>query len=244
MIIPAIDLYQSKSVRLYQGDFDQLSIINDDPVQQAMDFANAGIQKLHLVDLDGAKAGRPINQKIIEAIVQTTSLKVEIGGGIRDEATTDQWLSTGVDRIVLGSAAIQDPDLLSTLIQKYGPDRVVVGVDGKNNLVATDGWLKQSQLSFGDLIAAMFARGVREFIVTDTTKDGTLSGPNVALLQSLNMQFPNANIIASGGISNIDDIITLQKAGINDIIVGKALATNNITLAEITALSNPISGGK
>lgn len=244
MIIPAIDLYQSKSVRLYQGDFDQLSIINNDPVQQAMDFANAGIQKLHLVDLDGAKAGRPINQKIIEAIVQTTSLKVEIGGGIRDEATTDQWLSTGVDRIVLGSAAIQDPDLLSTLIQKYGPDRVVVGVDGKNNLVATDGWLKQSQLSFGDLIAAMFARGVREFIVTDTTKDGTLSGPNVALLQSLNMQFPNANIIASGGISNIDDIITLQKAGINDIIVGKALATNNITLAEITALSNPISGGK
>lgn len=244
MIIPAIDLYQSKSVRLYQGDFDQLSIINDDPVQQAMDFANAGIQKLHLVDLDGAKAGRPINQKIIEAIVQTTSLKVEIGGGIRDEATADQWLSTGVDRIVLGSAAIQDPDLLSTLIQKYGPDRVVVGVDGKNNLVATDGWLKQSQLSFGDLIAAMFARGVREFIVTDTTKDGTLSGPNVALLQSLNMQFPNANIIASGGISNIDDIITLQKAGINDIIVGKALATNNITLAEITALSNPISGGK
>lgn len=244
MIIPAIDLYQSKSVRLYQGDFDQLSIINDDPVQQAMDFANAGIQKLHLVDLDGAKAGRPINQKIIEAIVQTTSLKVEIGGGIRDEATTDQWLSTGVDRIVLGSAAIQDPDLLSTLIQKYGPDRVVVGVDGKNNLVATDGWLKQSQLSFGDLIAAMFARGVREFIVTDTTKDGTLSGPNVALLQSLNMQFPNANIIASGGISNIDDIITLQKAGINDIIVGKALATNNITLTEITALSNPISGGK
>lgn len=244
MIIPAIDLYQSKSVRLYQGDFDQLSIINDDPVQQAMDFANAGIQKLHLVDLDGAKAGRPINQKIIEAIVQTTSLKVEIGGGIRDEATADQWLSTGVDRIVLGSAAIQDPDLLSTLIQKYGPDRVVVGVDGKNNLVATDGWLKQSQLSFGDLIAAMFARGVREFIVTDTTKDGTLSGPNVALLQSLNMQFPKANIIASGGISNIDDIITLQKAGINDIIVGKALATNNITLAEITALSNPISGGK
>ncbi|MCO6184484.1 1-(5-phosphoribosyl)-5-[(5-phosphoribosylamino)methylideneamino]imidazole-4-carboxamide isomerase [Leuconostoc fallax] len=244
MIIPAIDLYQSKSVRLYQGDFDQLSIINDDPVQQAMDFANAGIQKLHLVDLDGAKAGRPINQKIIEAIVQTTSLKVEIGGGIRDEATADQWLSTGVDRIVLGSAAIQDPDLLSTLIQKYGPDRVVVGVDGKNNLVATDGWLKQSQLSFGDLIAAMFARGVREFIVTDTTKDGTLSGPNVALLQSLNMQFPNANIIASGGISNIDDIITLQKAGINDIIVGKALATNNITLTEITALSNPISGGK
>ncbi|MBU7456365.1 1-(5-phosphoribosyl)-5-[(5-phosphoribosylamino)methylideneamino]imidazole-4-carboxamide isomerase [Leuconostoc fallax] len=244
MIIPAIDLYQSKSVRLYQGDFDQLSIINDNPVQQAMDFANAGIQKLHLVDLDGAKAGRPINQKIIEAIVQTTSLKVEIGGGIRDEATADQWLSTGVDRIVLGSAAIQDPDLLSTLIQKYGPDRVVVGVDGKNNLVATDGWLKQSQLSFGDLIAAMFARGVREFIVTDTTKDGTLSGPNVALLQSLNMQFPNANIIASGGISNIDDIITLQKAGINDIIVGKALATNNITLAEITALSNPISGGK
>lgn len=244
MIIPAIDLYQSKSVRLYQGDFDQLSIINDDPVQQAMDFANAGIQKLHLVDLDGAKAGRPINQKIIEAIVQTTSLKVEIGGGIRDEATADQWLSTGVDRIVLGSAAIQDPDLLSTLIQKYGPDRVVVGVDGKNNLVATDGWLKQSQLSFGDLIAAMFARGVREFIVTDTTKDGTLSGPNVALLQSLNMQFPNANIIASGGISNIDDIITLQKAGINDIIVGKALATNNITLAEITALSNPSSGGK
>lgn len=244
MIIPAIDLYQSKSVRLYQGDFDQLSIINNDPVQQAMDFANAGIQKLHLVDLDGAKAGRPINQKIIEAIVQTTSLKVEIGGGIRDEATADQWLSTGVDRIVLGSAAIQDPDLLSTLIQKYGPDRVVVGVDGKNNLVATDGWLKQSQLSFGDLIAAMFARGVREFIVTDTTKDGTLSGPNVALLQSLNMQFPNANIIASGGISNIDDIITLQKAGINDIIVGKALATNNITLAEITALSNPISGGK
>ena len=244
MIIPAIDLYQSKSVRLYQGDFDQLSIINDDPVQQAVDFANAGIQKLHLVDLDGAKAGRPINQKIIEAIVQTTSLKVEIGGGIRDEATADQWLSTGVDRIVLGSAAIQDPDLLSTLIQKYGPDRVVVGVDGKNNLVATDGWLKQSQLSFGDLIAAMFARGVREFIVTDTTKDGTLSGPNVALLQSLNMQFPNANIIASGGISNIDDIITLQKAGINDIIVGKALATNNITLAEITALSNPISGGK
>ena len=244
MIIPAIDLYQSKSVRLYQGDFDQLSIINDDPVQQAMDFANAGIQKLHLVDLDGAKAGRPINQKIIEAIVQTTSLKVEIGGGIRDEATADQWLSTGVDRIVLGSAAIQDPDLLSTLIQKYGPDRVVVGVDGKNNLVATDGWLKQSQLSFGDLIAAMFARGVREFIVTDTTKDGTLSGPNVALLQSLNMRIANSNIIASGGISIIDDIITLQKAGINDIIVGKALATNNITLAEITALSNPISGGK
>lgn len=236
-LYPAIDLKNGRSVRLYQGQFDQETVVNDSPLAQAQQIAAAGLSKLHLVDLDGAKDGQPANQAIITAIVEQTSLQAEIGGGIRTLAQIETYLALGVARVIIGSAALTDPELVTQAIQKFGAAKIVVGIDGKNGKVATEGWLAQSQVTMTDLVAAMQKVGVQTFIVTDIERDGTLQGPNQRQLIDLAAQFPAATFVASGGVRDVDDLKALTAAGIEHAIIGKALYAGSVTLTELAELS-------
>lgn len=233
MIFPAIDLRNGQSVRLYQGDYNKETVINSDPISQAQQIQAAGLTHLHLVDLDGAKSGKPINLDIITALRQNTQLFIELGGGIRSLAQIKQYLSLGINRVIIGSAALTHSELVTEAVAQFGAESIVVGVDGRQEQVATDGWLTASSTTFSEIIQAMQAVGVINFIVADIERDGTLSGPNIALLSRLQQKFPETNIIASGGISTITDIEDLQTAGIKDIIVGRALYDGNVTLSAL-----------
>lgn len=230
MIFPAIDLRNGQSVRLYQGNYNKETVINSNPITQAQQIQATGLTHLHLVDLDGAKSGRPINLDIITALRQNTTLFIELGGGIRSLAQIQQYLSLGINRVIIGSAALTHPELVTEAVARFGAESIAVGVDGRQEQVATDGWLTASSTTFSEIIQAMQAVGVINFIVTDIERDGTLSGPNIALLSRLQQKFPETNIIASGGISTIKDIEDLQTAGIKDIIVGRALYDGNVAL--------------
>jgi phosphoribosylformimino-5-aminoimidazole carboxamide ribotide isomerase len=189
-----------------------------------------------LVDLDGAKTGRPINRPVIEQICQQTNLAVEVGGGIRSLAQINAYLTSGVARVILGSAALKEPKLIQQAISQFGADQIVVGIDGKNGRVAISGWLEQSDVEMAELIESMAAFSVVNFIVTDISRDGTMMGPNVAQLSELQRRFPAVSIIASGGIRNLTDLNRLADAGISAAIVGKAMATGDLsakTLAEV-----------
>lgn len=236
-IIPAIDLRNQQSVRLYQGDFEQTTLISQDPLQQAKQIEAAGLKRLHLVDLDGAKSGRPVNRELIKQICAETALKVEVGGGIRTLAQINGYLTSGVSRVILGSAALTDPKLVQAAVDQFGNDQIVVGIDGKDGKVAISGWLEESDVSMSTLMTSMIAVGVVNFIVTDITKDGTLSGPNVALLGKLQQNFPTAQVIASGGVTTVTDLNNLGNAGIKSAIVGRAMATGDLTLNTLAEVS-------
>ena len=233
MIFPAIDLQDGRSVRLYKGDFAQETVINPDPVDQAKQYEDAKVGALHLVDLDGAKAGKPVNVDIVKAVRQAFTGILEIGGGIRDKAAVDLYLGLGVDRVILGSVALKNPELTKQVIAEYGAERIVIGVDGKNGKVAAEGWLDQSDVPMTDLIEAMIEGGAKYFIVTDVDRDGTMQGANEDLLGDLQKEFPAACIVASGGVRNLEDIKSLEAKGVMDSIVGKALYEGTITLEEI-----------
>lgn len=235
-IIPAIDLKSQESVRLYQGDFNKTTIISESPVKQALAIERAGLTNLHLVDLDGAKSGRPVNRAVIQDICRQTSLSVEVGGGIRSLSQINSYLTSGVSRVILGSAALNDPDLVQEAIKQFGADQIVVGIDGKDGMVAVAGWLEQSAVKMADLMASMVAFGVNTFIATDISRDGTMTGPNVDQLSDLQTSFPQTTVIASGGIRNVADLSRLADAGIKAAIVGRAMATGDLpieTLAEV-----------
>lgn len=237
-IIPAIDLRNQQSVRLYQGDFDQTTVISQDPLAQAKQIEAAGLKRLHLVDLDGAKSGRPVNRDLIKQICAETGLKVEVGGGIRTLAQINGYLTSGVSRVILGSAAITDPKLVQEAVKQFGNDQIVVGIDGKDGKVAISGWLEESDVAMSTLMTSMIAVGVVNFVVTDITKDGTLSGPNVKLLGELQRAFPTTQVIASGGVTTVADLKHLADNGIQSAIVGRAMATGDLplkTLAEVSA---------
>ncbi|ETY73643.1 1-(5-phosphoribosyl)-5-[(5-phosphoribosylamino)methylideneamino]imidazole-4-carboxamide isomerase [Lactiplantibacillus fabifermentans] len=233
MIFPAIDLKGGQSVRLYQGDYEQTTLINADPVQQAQQINAAGLKQLHLVDLDGAKSGQPENLATITAIRQAFDGTLELGGGIRTYDLAVRYLQLGIDRLIIGSAALTNPALVQRLLQEFGGARIVIGVDGNNGQVAINGWLEQSQTSMRSLIATMMAAGAQNFIVTDVARDGTMQGPNLALLTTLHTELPAANLVASGGIRDVADLQTLQAAGIDDAIIGKALYEGTVTLEQL-----------
>ena len=233
MIFPAIDLQDGRSVRLYKGDFAQETVINPDPVDQAKQYEEAKVGALHLVDLDGAKAGKPVNIDTVKAVREAFTGILEIGGGIRDKAAVDLYLGLGVDRVILGSVALKNPELTKQVIAEYGAERIVIGVDGKNGKVAAEGWLDQSDVPMTDLIGAMVEDGAKYFIVTDVDRDGTMQGANEDLLGNLQKEFPAARIVASGGVRNLEDIKSLEAKGVMDSIVGKALYEGTITLEEI-----------
>lgn len=227
-LFPAIDLFQGKAVRLFQGDYAQMTVYNDNPVEVARNFQSLGAEYLHLVDLEGAKLGTTSNLPVIQRILEETDLFTEVGGGIRNMETVDSYLSLGVDRVILGTAAVTDETFLVQALQKYG-EKIAVGVDLKDGYVAIRGWTEKSAVTALDFFSRMENIGVKTIICTDISKDGAMQGPNRALYEELGNQF-NMNIIASGGVSSIQDIEALKKMGLYGAIIGKAYYTGAVDL--------------
>ena len=230
ILYPAIDLVDGKAVRLYKGDYAQMTVYSDDPVSVAKAFQNAGARRMHLVDLEGAKSGIPINAATIRAIVEQTDLFVEVGGGIRTMEALEHYLSLGVDRAILGTAAVSDPEFLEAAIAKYG-EKVAVGVDLKDGFVAIKGWTETSDLTADAFFAKMEALGVKTVICTDISRDGAMKGTNRELYKTLSEKF-SIDLIASGGVSSLDDIAALKEMGLHGAIIGKAYYTGAIDLKE------------
>lgn len=237
MIFPAIDLKAGQSVRLYQGDYSQTTLINTDPVTQARQINAAGLSYLHLVDLDGAKSGQPENTTTVAAIRAAFKGTIELGGGIRSYEPAAHYLTLGVDRLIIGSAALTHPTLVRQLLTDFGGERIVIGIDGQNGQVAINGWLEQSQTKMSTLMATMMASGATNFIVTDVARDGTMRGPNIELLSQLHAKLPAAKLVASGGIRDVADLAALQAIGIRDAIIGKALYEGSVTLKELAEVT-------
>ena len=239
-IIPAIDLLNGKCVRLNQGNYNEVTKFNSDPVKQAQIWESQGAKRLHLVDLDGAKTGLPINDLTIKKIKRSISIPIQLGGGIRTIDRAKELLGIGIDRIILGTIAIENPELVKVLSHEY-PRRVAVGIDAKEGMVATRGWLKQSEISSLELAKQLNDLELAAIISTDIATDGTLKGPNVQALREITEISINP-VIASGGIGSIADLISLsdfENEGIEGIIVGRALYDGSIDLKEaLLALKN------
>lgn len=228
ILLPAIDLYEKKVVRLTRGDYAQMTVYNDDPVAQAKLFQDAGAQWLHIVDLEGAKDGSTPNYSVIEAICKDTNLKVEIGGGIRSLDTIQKYLDAGVERVILGTKAVTDPAFLEESLDKFG-SHIAVGVDIKDGKIAIKGWLETAQDSVEDFFTKLCKLGVSTVICTDVSKDGMLAGTNVDLYRQLSQKF-SLDLIASGGVSSQEDLTRLKELGLYGAILGKALYTGALDL--------------
>ena len=231
ILFPAIDLIGGKAVRLIKGDYAQMTVYNDNPVAVAQSFEAAGATHIHVVDLEGARDGTTPNFETVSAIIRNTSLKLEIGGGIRDMLTVEKYLQAGAFRVILGTAALTDPDFLRAAVAKYG-DKIAVGADLRDGMVATHGWLQTSGVTGAEFIRSMQEIGVRVIICTDISKDGVMGGTNRALYQSLQAEFPQMCFTASGGISDMETVKTLADMHMYGAILGKALYTGAIDLAD------------
>lgn len=232
-ILPAIDIKDGTCVRLLKGDFATAEKVAEDPLETARRFEESGAEWLHMVDLDGAKDALPRNRDIFVQVAAGTSLKVEVGGGIRTMETVDYYLQNGIERVILGSAAVKDPAFVKAAVQKYG-SRIAVGIDAKNGLVAAEGWLDTSEVYYLDLAREMEKIGVQYLIFTDISKDGTLSGPNLAQLRALS-ESVSCKLIASGGICDIGDIRAVKELGVYGAICGKSLYQGTLDLREAIA---------
>jgi len=230
LIFPAIDLYEKKAVRLFKGDYEQMTVYSTDPLSVANDFARKGATHIHMVDLEGAKFGTTPNLSVVREIAEKTDLFVEIGGGIRDMQTVETYLAAGADRVILGTAAVTDPDFLKEAVLRFG-EKIAVGVDLKDGKVAIRGWTEVSALDAFTFCAQMEEVGVRTVICTDISKDGAMQGTNVPLYEALSNRF-SLNIIASGGVSSLEDIRRLCAMGLHGAIVGKAYYTGAVDLKE------------
>lgn len=229
-IFPAIDLYDGKAVRLFKGDYRQMTVYSDDPLSVARDFEKAGARYIHMVDLEGARDGTTPNLAVVEAVARQTSLQVEIGGGIRDLDTVEKYLCAGVARVILGTAAVVDPAFLKAAVARYG-DRIAVGADVRDGYVAIKGWLESSGARLEEFLERMQNAGVSTVICTDISKDGAMKGTNLALYKRLSEQF-KMRIVASGGVSSIEDVKALAALDLYGAIIGKAYYTGAIDLKE------------
>ena len=229
-IFPAIDLFQGKAVRLYKGDYAQMTVYSDNPPEVARDFLNKGAKFIHLVDLEGAKSGKPENLETIKRIIETGDLFVEVGGGIRSVDTIEAYLSIGVNRVILGTAAVTDPDFLKDVLERYG-EKIAVGVDIKDGFVAIKGWTEKSQQTAEDFFVQMEKLGVSTVICTDISKDGAMQGTNRELYRLLSSKY-SIRIIASGGVSSMEDIRQLREMDLYGAIIGKAYYVGAIDLKE------------
>ena len=237
VIFPAIDIRDGKCVRLFKGDFAQETVYGDKPEEMALKWQALGGEFLHLVDLDGARAKKPINLEVIKKIVAAVKIPVELGGGIRTMENIDEVLALGVRRVILGSVAVQNPDLVKEACAKYG-DRIVVGIDAKDGIVAVDGWGVSGNVEASVLAKKMAEAGVKTIIYTDISRDGTLSGCNIKATAKL-AEVSGINVVASGGVSNIEDIKALlpyADKGIEGVIVGKSIYTGSLKLQDAIAL--------
>ena len=235
-VIPAIDLRLGLCVRLFQGDYQQETIFSDEPVSVALAWQEQGAPRLHLVDLDGAAGGVPVNLEVITSIIHNLTIPVQIGGGIRDLATAESLLSAGADRVVIGTAAVENPSLVEDLCQKHGSQRVVIAVDAKDGLVAIKGWLESTEVKAQDLVEQMALLGVRRILYTDISRDGTLTEPNFEANADL-VRTTDMAVLASGGIATLDHVRRLVDTGAEGAILGRALYTEAFSLREAIAVA-------
>ncbi len=233
-LYPAIDIKGGKCVRLTQGLFDNVKVYSDTPADMAQLWVSQGATFLHLVDLDGALTGRSVNEPVIRAIAKRVSVPIQIGGGIRSREAIRTMLELGAARVIIGTKAVENPQFIREMIEEFGPERIVVGVDARDGMVAIEGWEKVSTLSVSDLCRKMKKFGVRHIVYTDISRDGMLTGPNVAATKKLTEE-TGLDIIASGGVSSMDDLQKLYEQGIHGAIIGKALYEKRVDLKEAAA---------
>lgn len=225
-IIPAVDICGGRCVRLYQGDFQRETVFGDDPVAVALSWQEAGATRLHVVDLDGAREGRPANAQVIGHLIEALLIPVQVGGGLRDRRSIDRYLMAGANRVVLGTAAVKDPSLLAEAIAEHG-ERIVVAVDTRVGMVAIEGWQEETPLSAAQLMSELAAKGVPRFIYTDALRDGTLRGPDFAAVEAV-LARVGVPVIYAGGVSSIADLVRLASLGVEAAIIGQALYTRAV----------------
>ncbi len=235
-IFPAIDLFEGKAVRLYKGDYNQMTVYSDNPVEIALDFKAQGAKNLHLVDLEGAKTGGTPNLEKIKEIISATNLFTEVGGGIRSMEVVDKYLSSGVSRVILGTSAVTDQEFLKKAVAKYG-EKIAVGVDVKDNMVAIKGWTEKSSYDLDSFCKLLTDIGVKVIICTDISKDGAMQGANHQMYEELQNKF-DLKVIASGGVSSLEDIERLTKNGAYGAIIGKAYYTGAIKIKDAIEKAN------
>ncbi len=234
-IIPAIDIIDGKCVRLTKGDYSTKKVYNEDPLEIAKEFEGNGIQYLHLVDLDGARSGKIINHKVLSEIASKTSLNIDFGGGLKSDSDLKIAFDSGATQITGGSIAVKDRDTFINWLDQFGPEKIILGADYKDRMIATNGWEEGSELDVLDFIQGYEARGVQSVISTDIAKDGMLQGPSLELYKEI-LEKTNVELIASGGVSNMQDLYDLKELGCNGAIVGKAIYEGNISLKELSKL--------
>jgi phosphoribosylformimino-5-aminoimidazole carboxamide ribotide isomerase len=232
-IIPAIDLIDGKCVRLSQGDYSQKTIYNENPLEVAKMFEGAGIARLHLVDLDGAKAHHIVNHKVLEKIATQTSLIIDFGGGLKSDSDLQIAFNSGAKMVTGGSIAVKNSEVFSSWINKFGGERIILGADVKNEKIAVGGWIETTDIELMPFVSSYLNQGLNKVICTDISKDGMLQGPSIDLYKKMIAIEPNMYLIASGGVSSIDDIEQLNNAGIPAVITGKAIYEGKINLKDL-----------
>ena len=237
-IIPAIDIIDGKCVRLTQGDYDQKTIYSKYPLDVAKQFEDAGLTRLHLVDLDGAKAGAVKNWKVLESIAGKTKMVIDFGGGIKTENDVNVVLESGAALATVGSIAVKDETTFTSWLTQYGADKFLLGADVKDEKIAVGGWLETTDIWIYDFIQKYMEKGVKQLFCTDVSKDGKLEGPSTDLYKNIVTKFPELHFIASGGVSSIADLHDLKEAGCKGVIIGKAIYENKISLKELKTLAN------
>lgn len=237
-IIPAIDIIEGKCIRLTKGDYTKATIYSNNPVDMAKQFEAAGLTRLHLVDLDGAKAGAVKNIAVLEAIANQTQLQIDFSGGIKTDITVKDVLNAGATWIAVGSIAVKDKDLLSKWLQQYGADKFMVGADVLDGNIKVSGWLENSAVQLNDFLTDMIGIGVQQFFCTDISKDGAMAGPAIALYRQILQQIEGIQLIASGGVTTLQDVEALQAIGCSGAIIGKAIYENTIALKDLAKLNN------
>ncbi len=222
-IIPAIDLYENKSVRLFKGKFSQKKVYYDNPLTQSLELEREGFTRLHLVDLEGAKSGSPVHVSILEEIAKKTKLSIDYSGGIRSPEEVSKMLSLGASQICIGSFAVSNPEEFKNWLREFGPEKLVLSLDLLDGEIRTQGWVSKSKQSWKPLIESFLDHGLKKVISTDISRDGTLTGPSISLYKEILKTFPTLELIASGGIRNHDDLRALESIGVQECILGKAL---------------------
>lgn len=236
-IIPAIDIIDGKCVRLTQGDYNQKTVYNEHPLEVAKAFEDAGLTRLHLVDLDGAKAGAVRNWKVLETVAAKTDMVIDFGGGVKEEKDAQIIFNSGAAFVTVGSVAVKDETLFVSWLQKFGADKFLLGADVKDEKIAVHGWQETTDVWIYDFIRKYTAHGVQQIFCTDVAKDGALQGPSIELYKNIISEFPELHFIASGGVSNIDDVHQLQEIGCAGVIIGKAIYEGRISLADLQQIN-------
>lgn len=233
-IIPAIDIIDGKCVRLQQGDYSLKTVYNENPLDVAKSFEDAGLTHLHLVDLDGAKVGKVVSWDIVERITSKTNLKVDFGGGIKTEDEITRLLDIGVRQVNLGSIAVKSPDVIGSWIKKFGAEKIILSADVKQEMISINGWQENSAINILTFLKDYIQRGIERVTCTDIGTDGMLTGPNIELYKKILLTFPQLHLIASGGVSNMEDLEELRRIGADGVIVGKAIYEGKISLEDLS----------